>query len=126
MILLGSGIDIVELARIKTIMDRHERRFAERILHPEELKELVAVNNTVAFIGRRFAVKEATAKALGLGIGEKLSFTDMYVEHDRLGKPLLGFTDQCVARLRLENTRSLLTIADERAYALAHVLLYAS
>lgn len=124
MMLLGSGIDIVELARIKTIIDRHEKRFAERILHPRELAEPAAVNHSAAFIGRRFAVKEAASKALGVGIGKKLSFIDMYVEHDRLGKPLLVFTDECVARLSLENTRSLLTIADEQAYALAHVLLY--
>ncbi len=48
----------------------------------------------------------------------------MYVEHDALGKPILKFTDECIAKLELGNTHSLLTIADEQAYAVAHVLLY--
>ena len=126
MILLGSGIDIVELKRMKTIVDRHEDRFAERVLHPKELTELAEVSNSVAFIAKRFAVKEAASKALGVGIGEKLSFTDMYVEHDPLGKPMLKFTQECIIKLNLEKTHSLLTIADEQAYAVAHVLLYSN
>ena len=100
--------------------------FAERVLHSQELKELVEAKNSIAFIAKRFAVKEAASKALGVGIGEQLSFTDMYVEHDKLGKPILKFTEECKVKLDLENTHALLTIADEQAYAVAHVLLYSN
>lgn len=125
MTLLGSGIDIVEIQRIKEVVERHGDHFSGRILHPIELKQLNDVNNTATFIAKRFAVKEAAAKALGTGIGKQLGFTDMYVEHDEFGKPLLRFTDECVSRLRLENKNTLLTIADERSYAVAHVLIFA-
>jgi len=125
MMLLGAGIDIVEVARIKNIIERRGDRFIEKILHSVELKELTNVSNSVAFVAKRFAVKEAAAKALGTGIGKQLSFTDMYVEHDELGKPLLMFTDECTSRLNLKDKHSLLTIADERAYAVAHVLFFA-
>lgn len=123
---LGSGIDIVEIDRIKSISDRNGRRFFEKILHPKELTELADIKNTTTFIAKRFAVKEAAAKAMGTGIGKQLSFTDMYVEHDQLGKPILKFTDDCIVKLKLENTHSLLTIADEQSYAVAHVLLYST
>lgn len=124
MMLLGAGIDIVEIERIRNIIERRGDRFVEKILHSQELEELSGVSNSVAFIAKRFAVKEAAAKALGTGIGKQLSFTDMYVEHDELGKPLLKFTDESSLRLKLENKYSLLTIADERAYAVAHVLFF--
>ena len=122
--LLGAGIDIVELSRIKKIIDKHEEQFFRKILHDRELAEIVDTFNPIAFAAKRFAVKEAAAKALGTGIGKQLSFTDMYVEHDELGKPLLVFTEECSDRLNLSDKNTLLTIADEQAYAVAHVLLY--
>ncbi len=125
MILLGAGIDIVEVQRIKDTVERRGDQFIEKILNPKELEELSGVSNLIAFMAKRFAVKEAAAKALGTGIGKQLSFTDMYVEHDELGKPLLKFTEESSLRLNLKDKHSLLTIADERAYAVAHVLFFA-
>ena len=122
--LLGSGIDIVEVQRIRDICERRGSRFAAKLLHPFELQELDEMNNREAFIAKRFAVKEAAAKALGIGIGKRLGFQDMYVTHDELGKPSLRFTDSCVARLKLEDKDTLLTIADEKSYAVAHVMLF--
>ena len=122
--LLGAGIDIVELSRIKKLTDKHKDQFLKRILHSQELAEIEDVTNIEAFVAKRFAVKEAASKALGVGIGKQLSFTDMYVEHDNLGKPLLVFTKECRERLNLTNTNTLLTIADEQSYAVAHVLFY--
>ena len=122
--LLGSGIDIVEVQRIRTICQRRGTRFAAKLLHPKELQELQQVNDQEAFIAKRFAVKEAAAKALGIGIGKNLGFQDMYVDHDDRGKPLLIFIDSCTARLGLEDKETLITIADEKSYAVAHVMLF--
>ncbi|MEM8843478.1 MAG: holo-ACP synthase [Pseudomonadota bacterium] len=121
---IGSGIDIVEIQRLQEIIDKNGNRFAEKVLHPNELEELAEWNNKTAFIAKRFAVKEATAKALGTGIGKMLAFKDMYVDHDEFGKPLLVFTEECKARLKLQDKHALLTIADEKAYAVAHVMLF--
>lgn len=121
---VGSGIDIVEIKRMRDIIDKNGERFYEKILHPVELKELQQWTNKIAFIAKRFAVKEATSKALGTGIGKQLSFKDMYVDHDDMGKPILVFTEDCKTRLNLENKHSLLTIADEKDYAVAHVMIF--
>ena len=121
---VGSGIDIVEIRRVQEILDKNGEWFYEKVLHPVELEELQQWNDKTAFIAKRFAVKEATSKALGTGIGKQLSFRDMYVSHDDLGKPILIFTDECRLRLNLDNTHSLLTIADEKDYAVAHVMIF--
>ena len=122
---LGSGIDIVEIDRIKHILEKeHGERFIEKILHVKEQDEYHAHQNQAAFLAKRFAVKEAMAKALGSGIGREIGFTDMYVEHDELGKPSLAFTHETSQRLQLVNKHIMLTIADERAYAVAHVLIF--
>ena len=122
--LLGSGIDIVQVDRIGALHEKYGTRFVEKILHDRELDELRDHLEADSFLAKRFAVKEATAKALGLGIGKSLSFKDIYVEHDELGKPELVFTQECRLRLKLEKVNALLTIADEKAYAVAHVLMY--
>ena len=126
MIPIGTGIDIVEIERIQKMHAKHGQHFIERLLHKVEIEQLKEEKNIVAFLAKRFAVKEATAKAMGVGIGEKIGFTDVYVEHDELGKPLLKFTPRCIEKLDLKNKRTLLTISDERSYAVAHVLLFSS
>lgn len=122
---IGTGIDIVEIDRIKAILAKHNAaRFIEKILHPKEQEELQAHENQAAFVAKRFAVKEAMSKALGSGIGREIGFADMYVEHDPLGKPSLAFTDEMTQRLKITDKHILLTIADERAYAVAHVMIF--
>ena len=121
---LGSGIDIVDIRRIDKIYAKHGQHFAKKLLHEFELAELEDTNNAAAFIAKRFAVKEATAKALGIGIGHLIAFTDIYVDHDDLGKPLLKFTQNCMQKLKLKDKHALLSISDEKSYAVAHVLLF--
>lgn len=122
---IGSGIDIVEIERIQGILAKHNAaRFIEKILHPKEREELQAHDNQAAFVAKRFAVKEAMSKALGSGIGREIGFVDMYVKHDALGKPSLAFTEDCAQRLELTDKHILLTIADERAYAVAHIMIF--
>lgn len=120
----GSGIDIVDIQRIDRIYVRHGQHFAKKLLHDNELAELQTTRNPAAFIAKRFAVKEAAAKALGVGIGHLITFTDIYVDHDSLGKPLLKFSEDSMQKLNLQDKRSLLTISDEKTYAVAHVLLF--
>jgi holo-[acyl-carrier protein] synthase len=121
---VGSGIDIVDIQRIEKIYIRHGQHFAKKLLHDNELIELKKTNNPAAFIAKRFAAKEATVKALGVGIGHMIAFTDIYVDHDALGKPLLKFSADCTQKLKLQDKLALLTISDEKSYAVAHVLLF--
>ena len=121
---IGSGIDIVEIQRIRDICKKHGDHFINKLLHPNEIEELKDKTDQAAFVAKRFAVKEATVKALGVGIGSEIGFKDIYVQHDGLGKPLLKFTASCQEKFDLNNKHALLTIADEKSYAVAHVLLF--
>ena len=67
MIHLRTGVDLIELDRVESAIQRHGVRFLERVFTPRELEE---VGENVASLAARFAAKEATAKALGTGIGD--------------------------------------------------------
>jgi holo-[acyl-carrier protein] synthase len=64
---LRTGVDLIELERVKATIERYGQRFLERVFTPRELAE---VGENVASLAVRFAAKEATAKALGTGIGD--------------------------------------------------------
>lgn len=88
--IIGIGLDIVELERIRRICER-QKRFADRILTPLEKEsfEQLTGKRKIEFLAGRFAAKEAFAKAYGTGIGAQLSFLDIQVENDDKGKPYI-------------------------------------
>lgn len=63
---LSTGVDLIEIRRVEEVIQRHDRRFLERVYTPQELAE---VGNNTASLAARFAAKEAVAKALCTGIG---------------------------------------------------------
>jgi len=124
MAVFGVGTDIVSLRRIERIYARHGEAFEKRILSPLEQQELGDQVGRAAFLGRRFAAKEAFAKALGTGIGSQACFTEVTIAHEGQGRPILrlsGTTRATAERARI--TASHLSLADEVEYAVAYVLL---
>lgn len=87
----GIGIDIVELKRIESIVER-QKRFAERILTENEKQtfEGLSGKRKIEFLAGRFAAKEAFSKANGTGIGKELSFLDIEIVVDEKGKPYIS------------------------------------
>lgn len=124
MSIAGLGQDIVEIARIEASLGRLGERFATRILAAEELALWQQHQQPARFLAKRFAAKEAAAKALGTGIGRGVSFTDICIENDKWGKPLLRLSGGAAQRARdLGVKHQHLTITDERHYAAACVIL---
>lgn len=124
MAVLGLGTDIVEIARIEAQLARGGDRLAKRVLTEAEYARFQTLSESVRFLAKRFAAKEAAAKALGTGIGRGVSFQHIHISNNADGAPQLEFSDG--ARQRLETlgaTRALLSIADERHYAVATVVL---
>jgi holo-[acyl-carrier protein] synthase len=83
---MGIGSDIVQIPRIERLTEKFGRKFIERILSTEELA-VYDKKHCRAFVARRFAGKEAIAKALGQGIGRPLKFSDITIANNALGKP---------------------------------------
>lgn len=88
--ILGIGLDMVEIQRVKAALDRFGDRFALRVLLPQEWEYCSQQKDPSLSLAGRFAAKEATSKAFGVGIGSRLSWTDLEVIRDALGKPSLA------------------------------------
>ncbi len=126
--ILGIGTDIVEISRIHDSVTRLGERFLKRLLTESEMAryhEIKHVDSAMAFVAKRFAAKEAVAKALGTGIGRGLSFQHIVVSNDALGKPIVS-VEAHGSHLMERPVTWHLSISDERDYAQAFVILEAS
>ncbi|MBK4716592.1 MULTISPECIES: holo-ACP synthase [Tenebrionibacter/Tenebrionicola group] len=124
MAILGLGTDIVEIARIKAVIDRSGDRLAQRVLCANEWAIYQTHQQPVRFLAKRFAVKEAAAKAFGTGIRNGLAFVQFEVFNDMLGKPQLRFHDAALRLAECTGVKNVhVSLADERRYACATVIL---
>ncbi|AGN85237.1 MULTISPECIES: holo-ACP synthase [Enterobacteriaceae] len=124
MAILGLGTDIVEIARIEAVVARSGDRLAKRVLSDNEWALYQAHQQPVRFLAKRFAVKEAAAKALGTGIRNGLAFNQFEVFNDALGKPSLRLWDEALRMAEQMGVRAMhVTLADERHYACATVII---
>ncbi|AMA74258.1 MULTISPECIES: holo-ACP synthase [Aneurinibacillus] len=88
--IIGMGIDIVELDRIRKILARQEKSFLNRIFTEREIGYIPeAKARRAEFVAGRYAAKEAIAKALGTGIGKRFSFRDAEIIPENGGRPIV-------------------------------------
>lgn len=122
--ILGLGIDLVEIPRIARAYARFGENFATRILHGEELATMPVGAGAAQFIAARFAAKEAAVKALGTGFSNGICFTDFCVSKNEMGQPMLNFYGAASAACaRLGATRAHLSLTHGRDTAAAVVVL---
>ena len=120
----GIGTDIVEYARIETMWARYGVRFAKRVLSEHELPGFKSSPHAARFLAKRFAAKEAFAKAVGSGLREPVSLRRISITHDGLGKPMLQFDQVLRTHLaQLGISGHHLSISDERNTIVAFVVL---
>ena len=87
--ILGVGIDIIEVARIASSLEKFGERFGQRILLPEERGYCLSHRHPAPFVAARFAAKEAISKAFGTGIGAQLGWRDMEIRRTESGEPFV-------------------------------------
>jgi holo-[acyl-carrier protein] synthase len=122
--IFGIGTDIVTVVRIEEASARHGTAFAARILSAQELAEYATQAHPARFLSKRFAAKEAFAKATGHGLRHPVSLHRITVSHDELGKPTFLFDEELSAYLsKLGVVRHHLSLSDERDTAVAFVIL---
>lgn len=85
--ILGVGIDLIEVARIQASHEKFGERFLNRILHANEIAYCLSHKMPAPFLAARFAAKEAISKAFGTGIGAQLAWHDMEVARRESGEP---------------------------------------
>ena len=98
--ILGTGIDIIEVARIRASFEKFGERFLHRILRPAEITYSLSHKQPAPFLAARFAAKEAISKAFGTGIGRYLGWQDMEVGRKESGEPFVILHDGGVALMQ--------------------------
>ena len=132
--IIGMGIDLCDIRRIERTLERHGDRFTRRCFTETERQKADARAQRAATYAKRFAAKEACAKALGTGLARGVWFQDIGVVNDAAGKPSVELKGAAATRLaelcaRLApegaTPRIHLTLTDEYPYAQAQVLIEA-
>lgn len=124
MAIVGLGTDIVEIDRIAAQVDRLGDKLARRVLTDAELAIFQGSSQPARYLAKRFAAKEAAAKALGTGIGRGVSFQHIHIGNNVDGAPTIAFSEGAAARMQqLNAVVGHISIADEKRYAVATVIL---
>lgn len=122
--IFGIGTDIVQVSRMKENLAKHGERFAERILAESELQRYREHAKPAQFLAKRFAAKEAAAKAFGTGFRDGLSLRHIVVANDENGRPSLQFSDMAEElSKKFQINQSHVSLSDEPNYAVAFVIL---
>ena len=121
----GIGTDIVDISRIKKLLNKN-KRLINRIFSTREIKYCESRSNKISSYSKRFAAKEAFAKALGTGISKGIAFNEISINNNKNGAPfieLLGKTKVIVKNLIKKKNKIYLSLSDEKKYALAMVII---
>jgi holo-[acyl-carrier protein] synthase len=121
--IFGTGIDIVEINRIKNSLKKYSPKFEQRIFTSTEIDYCQSQGDPAKHFAARFAVKEAVSKCMGTGIRESLGFKDMEVINEETGKPILVMTGkgkELFEKLKLKSIH--ISISHDSTHAIAHAI----
>jgi holo-[acyl-carrier protein] synthase len=121
--IIGLGVDIIEVARIRTGIERHGERFYQRFCTASEAAYCLGMRDPVPFIAARFAAKEAVSKALGTGIGAQCAWLEIEVRRKATGEPFIvlhGAAADTAKRLGIG--RILISLSHTENYAMAQAM----
>ncbi|HCX32263.1 MAG TPA: holo-ACP synthase [Rhodocyclaceae bacterium] len=119
----GIGTDLVSIERMRGLVARHGARAASRILAAQEMAGYASAADPASFLAKRFAAKEAFAKATGSGVRAPVTLREVAVEHDALGRPSLAFSGALHVSMQARGLTAHLSLSDEAGLALAFVVI---
>lgn len=125
--ILGIGIDIVDNKRIKNTLFKYGGRFKNKCFSIKEIKRSESSNNIANSYSKRFAAKEACAKALGLGLSNGIHWKDIEVLNNENNKPIIRLYNNALKRLRnLSKNKCFIevSLSDEKNYSIANVIIF--
>ena len=120
----GIGVDIVDIGRIQSLLDRYGERFLARVYTEAEAEYAMKSVNRAERLAGRFAVKEAVMKALGTGKSQGILWKDVETLRGRLGKPEVRLHGQAVKLVKLRGCGAVhVSITHDGGKAVAFVIL---
>lgn len=122
--IVGTGVDIAEVERIRAAVDRFGKRFLDRVFTPEEARYCLSKVNVAERLAARFAAKEAGMKAIGTGLRHGITWHDVEVVRIPGQRPQLRFSGKAAEFARsLGCRRTHLSLSHTAQQAIAHVIL---
>jgi holo-[acyl-carrier protein] synthase len=121
--IFGIGTDIVAIARMGELYRKHPQRSVEKILAPGERDDCRNSADPARFMAKRFAAKEAFAKALGTGVRAPAVLPNIAVVHDPLGRPGFQFAPELATLMAARELTAHLSLSDETDMAIAFVII---
>ena len=125
--IIGIGNDIIDIKRIEKTFNRYGKKFINRCFTQVEIQRSEKRLNTINSYAKRYAAKEACAKALGTGIARGVYWKDISVENNIYGKPSIQLFGNALKRLKQlskNNCSIAISLSDEKDYAIANVIIY--
>jgi holo-[acyl-carrier protein] synthase len=125
--ILGLGIDIIEVERIRGSHLKFGERFLKRVLRPDEIAYCLSYKDPAPFLAARFAAKEAVSKAFGTGIGASLGWQDIEVRRRDSGEPYVVLHDKGKQLFEVRQaSRLLISLSHTQHYATVVAVLEAA
>lgn len=122
--ILGTGIDIIEVTRIAASFEKFGERFVNRILVPDEIAYALSHRQPAPFLAVRFAAKEAVSKAFGTGIGAQLGWQDIEIRRKESGEPFVVLHGKGKELFTARGAKALhITLSHTQYYATAMAIL---
>ena len=123
--IIGIGVDIIKNKRIS--LSIKNKKFINRTYGKNEILMSKKINNKTSYFSKRFAAKEAFAKALGTGFSGGLNFKHIAVVNDKLGKPYYIISSKIKnlikKKMKIKNFNLFLSISDEKEYSIAFTII---
>ena len=123
--IVGIGVDIINNKRIQSSIKN--KGFINRVFGKDEILISKKFKNKANFFSKRFAAKEALAKALGIGFRENLNFKDIQIVNNKLGKPYYLISSKIKSLIKkkkkIKNFNLFLSISDEKEYSIAFTII---
>ena len=120
------GTDIIDINRIKKVISKYNVRFKKRCFHKGEIEKSESRFNTIESYAKRYAAKEACAKALGTGLARGVYWKDIEVKNNSQGKPLIKLHNRALHYLYKnfgKHSNIEVSLSDEKDYAIANVVI---
>ena len=126
--IISNGIDIIDIRRIKKTIDKYGNKFKLRCFSVGEIQRSEKKIRSAESYAKRYAAKEACAKALGTGLAKGVFWKDIEVYNDKHGKPKIKLHKNALKFFQkiTKNTKASIevSLSDEANYAIANVIIY--
>ncbi len=124
--IFGIGIDIIDIRRVRRIILKYGDRFKKKCFNEYEINRSESRVNSIESYAKRYAAKEACAKALGTGLARGVFWKDIEVRNNEFGKPYIilhNNSKKYIKSSKNKNYNIVLSLSDEKNYAIANVII---